>query len=63
MNRFVVYYLEARRVDTNPLNRQLIFTATAQTIASTGTIDDLKALTEYYQNESEETKNENNKIA
>ena len=58
MNNFVRYYMEARKVDSNPENRQLIFSATAQSVAACGTHDDLIALTEYYQNEWEEMNNE-----
>lgn len=58
MNRFVKYYVDARTVDSNPLNRQLLFASVAQTIASNGTINDLQALVNYYQNEMEEMRYE-----
>lgn len=63
MNRFVNYYIEARVMDPNTENRQLIFVATAQSIASCGTIEDLKALTTYYKNEWEELNNEKHQTA
>ncbi len=58
MNQFVENYIEARNTDNNPLNRQLIFSATAKTIATAGTIEDLQALVKYYDNETEEMRHE-----
>lgn len=54
VNNFVGYYIESRTMDAKVENRQLLFAATVQAIASCGTIEDLQALTAYYQNEWEE---------
>lgn len=64
MNRYVEYYIENRKKDPNPLNRQLIFAAGIQTIVSAGgSMEDVKALTAYYQKETEELKNEKHQTA
>lgn len=58
MNRFVGYYINGRKKDPNPLNKQLIFSAIARVIAECGTINDLKELVKYYEKETEELSNE-----
>lgn len=63
MNNFVQYYMDARKKDSKPENRQLIFAAVARSIAEMGTIDDLKALVSYYENEWGKNFDEENKIA
>lgn len=55
--------MDARKKDSKPENRQLIFAAVARSIAEMGTIDDLKALVSYYENEWGKNFDEENKIA
>ncbi|MCM3396452.1 hypothetical protein M3638_01205 [Oceanobacillus profundus] len=63
MNNFVQYYMDARKIDSKPENRQLIFAAVARSIAELGTIEDLKSLVSYYESEWGKSSNETNKIA
>ncbi len=55
--------MDARKKDSKPENRQLIFTAVARSIAEMGTIEDLKSLVSYYESEWGKNFDEENNIA
>lgn len=63
MNRFVKHYIEGRKADPDLCSKRIILTAVVRHIANQGTMGDLKALMDYYENEMEEIKNDRNQTA